>query len=297
MAEGDFKMKAIEQIGGAITILNAVATGKGAAAGIATYSKVKVEPAKGVIFDISPAYSDGRLLEACLTLFQEITDIIPENLKITTESPFPPERGLKTSSAISTGVFLALSNYYGVKMDVLKALEYSAQASVNAGVSITGAYDDAAACYFGGIAFTDNTKKEILGLYNSPKGFDVILLIPAEKLSKKEVNIEKIDKEILKEALDAFENKRIFEAIYYNTIAYAPLLHPHFEHIERLEELGAEIVGMNGTGPSLFAIIKPSLSSEFIETVERTGHYETIKTKFRPLSHKGLEVFYNVNRE
>lgn len=291
-------MKEIEiSIGGAVTILNATVTGIGAAMGIQEFSTVTVEKGNGIIFDISPALSDGRLLEACVSVFSEATGISPSDIKISTKSPFPPERGLKTSSAISTGTLQALAKYYEVDIPIEKILEYGAQASINAGVSITGAYDDAAACYFGGVAHTDNNRKEILSLMNSPRGFDIILLIPPDNLPKNQVNLEKVDRELVKSALEAFENRKLFEAIYYNTMAFGQVLLPHFEHVERLEALGAEIVGMNGTGPSLFAIIQPSKSKEFMDLVEATGHYETIRTRPRPLTQEGLEVFYHVDNQ
>ncbi|RMG30003.1 MAG: shikimate kinase [Methanobacteriota archaeon] len=287
--------KTSETIGGAVTILNATVTGIGAAMGILEFSKINIEENKGIMFDIFPPISDGRLLEACLSVFAERTGIVPNDIKITTESPFPPEKGLKTSSAISTGAIKALADYYEVEIPIEKLLEYSAEASINAGVSLTGAYDDAAACYFGGVAYTDNNKKEILSLMNSPKGFDIILLVPPESLPKNKVNVEKVDKVLVKEAMEAFEKRKLFEAIYYNTLAFGQVLLPNFEHVERLEALGAEIVGLNGTGPSLFAFIQPSKSEQFIELVEATGHYTTIKTKPRPLTKKGLEVYYNVD--
>ncbi len=288
--------KTTTTIGGAVTILNATVTGIGAAMGILEFSKVSIERATGIIFDIVPALSDGRLLEACLSVFSENTGIVPENIRIRTESPFPPEKGLKTSSAISTGVMKALAEHYEVNIPIEKILEYGAQASINAGVSLTGAYDDAAACYFGGVAYTDNNRKEILSLMNVPKGFDIILLIPPKNLPKSQVKLEKVDRDLINEAVEAFEQRKLFEAIYYNTLAFGQVLLPNFEHVERLEALGAEIVGLNGTGPSLFAVIQPRKSNEFIELVEFTGHYETIKTKPRPLTKEGLEVFYHVDR-
>ncbi len=285
----------VVEIGGAVTVLNAIATGIGAAIGINTFSKVTIEPSEQDIFEINPPMSDGRLIEACLHEFKSQYGVELGGLKITTTSPFPPSRGLKTSSAISTALVKGLATYFQMDLSISQIIELAANASINAMVSITGAYDDAYACYFGGVVYTDNKKKEVLGMFNAPTGFDVLLLVPKDDLPKTRVNVDNIDRSLLAEARNAFEERKLFEAIYYNTMAYAPLLHPNFAHIEKIEELGAEIVGLNGAGPSLFAVCKPSRTKQIRKSLEVVTHYEIIETKFRKLTQEGLEVFYNVD--
>ncbi|MDO5846189.1 MAG: hypothetical protein Q4Q04_04610, partial [Methanocorpusculum sp.] len=51
-----------------------------------------------------------------------------------------------------------------------------AKASIAAKISITGAYDDAAACLLGGLVFTDNKNMRLLRRTAMPEEYAVVIL-------------------------------------------------------------------------------------------------------------------------
>ena len=72
-------------------------------------------------------------------------------LELDFSSNIPTGYGLKSSSAISTAVVLAVSKAFGYNMTDEQILKLGSKTSIETKVSITGAYDDACACYFGRI--------------------------------------------------------------------------------------------------------------------------------------------------
>ena len=93
---------------------------------------------------------------------------VDTGIDIKTSSTLPVASGLSSSSATSNAVVLA--TYQALLNDGLVSdgtwddkdiLNLAIDASLKAGVTITGAFDDASASYFGGLTITHNPRREI----------------------------------------------------------------------------------------------------------------------------------------
>ena len=96
---------------GAVSIVSAIATGNGATLGIDTFVKTELDVKAGTGIHIT---SENKTISSRL-INKVVENIIPKKqlekirLEIDVESNIPTGYGLKSSSAISTGVAMALS--------------------------------------------------------------------------------------------------------------------------------------------------------------------------------------------
>ena len=143
---------------GAISIVNAIATGKGATLGISKNIDVIIETSQGHGITTE---TNGKLLRSRL-INRVVEKIVPKKelqktkLKILLDSEVPTGYGLKSSSAISSAVALGCAKLFKPNMNDTEILNAGVKASIETKVSLTGAYDDACACYYGGFVVTDN---------------------------------------------------------------------------------------------------------------------------------------------
>ena len=161
---------------GAISIVNAIATGKGAALGVLLRTEAEVELSEGkgeIAVEIKGHKEDPTLVKVCvektLTRCQRTM-----NAKVRTSSEIPVGKGLKSSSSVSNAVILATLSAIDVRLDDLAAVKLGVEASLEAGVSITGALDDACACFFGGACVTDNLNMELFKREDVDEALEVL---------------------------------------------------------------------------------------------------------------------------
>jgi shikimate kinase len=246
---------------GAATIVNAMATGMGGAFAIelrvtATVTIVEGGKIEGKI--VNGADESTELMETCVS---RVLEMAGGNLGalVETRSDLPVARGLSSSSACSNAVVLATASALG-KLDhetgpdsVL--LNAGIDASVEAGVTVTGAFDDASASFYGGAVITDNARREIMRREEMPE-LEVAILVPEERSYSGEVDLERIrllspQVEIAhREALEG----DIFRAITLNGLIFcASLSYDPHPAIIALES-GALAAGLSGKGPAFVAI-------------------------------------------
>jgi shikimate kinase len=152
---------------GAITVVNAMATGRGAALGIRLWTKAKVELTNyaGCVSGriLNDAEESDSLLRATVIRVLRRYGLhrrFGANVEITSNIPIAV--GLKSSSAVSNAVTLATVKALGKRVTDHEILRLAVKSSLDAGVTLTGAFDDASACYFGGLVVTDNKRNKIL---------------------------------------------------------------------------------------------------------------------------------------
>ena len=234
--------------------------------------------------------SDDTLVTSCIQTVEDEFDIVIDKMKIRTFSNLPAARGLKTSSSISCTMIKALLRYYQINSSPDKIIQMSASASIDAGVSITGAIDDAYAAYLGGVSFTENKSRRLITHKQIPVdmgGLEVLLLVPSYNNPKSLVldELDRIDMQLLKEALEFMRKGRIQEAINCNTSAYAPLLLRDPELVDDLYTLGLDIVGLNGAGPSLFTLVKTSKINGTITNINNSfTDLQLVRSLFRNIA-------------
>ena len=244
-------------IHGAISIVNAIATGKGATLGISKKVNVEMETANGngVIIEIQNKPMKSRLITGV------IQKIIPKNelskikLRVSVDSEIPTGYGLKSSSAISTAVAMASAKLFKPKMTDFEILSTGVDASLETKVSLTGAYDDACACYYGGFVVTDNYRKKIIHYEKCLNRVSAVIFIPK---SRKRGNIRK-----LKVSSSDFENawnlakkSDYWNAMILNGLATSAILSSEPKIIPKLIENGALGASVSGNGPSIAAIVR-----------------------------------------
>jgi len=161
-------LKAIVRSPGSATVINAISTGCGSAFGINLHVTVKasLKPSKKTF--TADRDVDTTLMEICVDEVLKKLEV-DTGIDIKTSSTLPVASGLSSSSATSNAVVLA--TYQALLNDGLVSdgtwddkdiLNLAIDASLKAGVTITGAFDDASASYWGGISITDNLKRTII---------------------------------------------------------------------------------------------------------------------------------------
>jgi shikimate kinase len=103
---------------------------------------------------------------------------VSANLRVFTHGDLPPVGGLKSSSAVVNSTIAALSSLVGVRLSPMELLRLNAESSMEAGLSITGALDDAAASLLGGLVVTDNRGMRIIRWMSVPR-MGVLVYVPS----------------------------------------------------------------------------------------------------------------------
>lgn len=247
---------------GAVTIVNAIASYKGAALGInlTTTAEVEfVERSRRIDVELV-GYSEEdkglavKAVEAVLKRFR----IRGFGAKVRTWSDIPVAKGLKSSSVASNAIILATLSALGKELGDLEAVNLGVDASIEAGVTITGAFDDASASYFGGLVVTDNFRREVLRREDLPGDLVVLLYIPPEKVYTMTVNKERLRS--LGPLVDQVHALALrgepWKAMTLNGLVYASALGHPTEIIVDAIEAGALASSLSGTGPAYAAIME-----------------------------------------
>lgn len=267
----------------AISVVNALATGKGATIGIALKCKIRatlvgrksipnVPRMSGVV--IKSDFKDHHnLVETCRRYTEQfMKSTIPEDkiISLTIESQIPPAVGLKSSSAISIASVRAISRVLSGELGYNSVLKISCQASKDSGASITGAYDDAAACLLGGMVLTDNSKFRIVKHARVPASLGEIVIIRVpEKETKYTSSVDtKVYSSLKKDSMKAFEyakQGKLAQAMLLNSIIQCVALGYSFEPISSAIDEGATASGISGKGPAIAALCQTQKLAHSIE--------------------------------
>lgn len=276
-------MSATGTAGGAGTLVNAMATGKGAAFGLGFHVKAHIDgsPSWTVTSngeEFSPAASKLAIESArqvCLTT----RDRKPHHIDV--DSDIPPERGLKSSSAVSVAVIQATLAAHDLTWPSSRILKSAARAGLRSGTSVTGAYDDASACLLGGAVVTDNRRFKIVKKGELPRNIAALVHVPETRLPTSAVR--KVDfssvRTVVREAWEHARSGEYDKAMIINSAAYAGILgHETKFTFEALRE-GAWAAGLSGKGPAEIALgprrtleqIRTSYPSSFVVPLRRGG--------------------------
>lgn len=241
------------------TLVNAIATGKGAAFGLdlRIFSIVKLDPDLGGIEGkIQGSRESPKLVEICVKKVLQRFGRDDLGARVQTTSNIPIAAGLSSSSAAANATILATSDAIGKRLKPMEALEMGIDAAFEAGVTLTGAMDDAAASMLGTGVATDNRARRIIKEFKIPKNLKVAIFIPPSKiytssLAKKNLNPIKNSVE---EAHRLVLSGKIWEAMVLNGLAYSFALKQ--EPGPTLEALRSGVLGsgLTGTGPATVAV-------------------------------------------
>ncbi len=260
---------------GAATIVNAIATGKGAAFGITLETDAVVELSKGpgeIILAESP--EGGDLVAGCIRSVASKAPGRPDvHGEVHVRSDIPISRGLKSSSAVSNAVVLATNRALGAGLSDMDLVLAGIEESVKAKVTITGAFDDASACYFGGVVATDNRTFTILHRARMDPDLNVLLHVPDRRISKESVkglDFSPIRRDVEK-AFELALNGEHLKAMELNSRAYSKVLDVSEEVAQDARKKGALAAGISGTGPATAIVCEPSAVGQIMGVLEKHG--------------------------
>ena len=239
----------------AISIVNAIATGKGATLGISKKIDITIKelPGKGIVIESDGKTVSSRLINEVIKQIIPVNELAKTKLKVSLNSEIPTGYGLKSSSAISSAVSLGCAKLFRPDMNETEILRIGVDASIKTKVSLTGAYDDACACYYGGFNVTDNYNKKII---HSEKCLDDISAIIFLPKSRKRGKIKKLVtlSNVFERAWNFARNSDYWNAMIINGLATSAILGSDPKIISKLIENGALGASISGNGPSIAAI-------------------------------------------
>ncbi|HMK46728.1 MAG TPA: shikimate kinase, partial [Methanocella sp.] len=175
--------------------------------------------------------------------------------KIRTTSDIPIASGLKSSSAAANATVIATCRAVQQNMDPLDMIRIGVHAALDAGVSVTGAFDDACASMLGGVVVTDNRKKTLIKREALKSA--VIVYAPDKKSFSAHTNVKKsrLIAPWVEMAFDLAIKGEYGKAMGLNGFLYCSALGYSTEPMLTALEKGVAGVSLSGTGPSYVALV------------------------------------------
>ena len=242
---------------GAVSIVSAIANKKGATLGIELKVEVTIETSegKGIVIQSENRSLSSRLINKTIEKIVSKKDLEKNKILITLTSEIPTGYGLKSSSAISSAIALACAKIFKPKLTDKQILVAGVDASIESKVSITGAYDDACSCYYGGFNVTDNGKRKRIHFERIPSNLIAVIFIPK---NRKRGNLKKLKilSPVFNNAWELAKGKKYWESMTINGLATSAILNSDPKIIIDLIAKGALAASVSGNGPSIAAIVK-----------------------------------------
>ncbi len=270
---------------GSATVVNAIATGKGAAFGVDLRVRAKVELVKdskkitGRM--IGEMGESPKLIEICVRRVLEHLGLRRTyGAQVETRSEVPVAVGLSSSSAAANATVLATFAALGRRPQPKLVLNIGIDAAFEAGVTVTGALDDAAASLYGFGVVTDNLKRCVIRRFKVDPKLKAVLYVPRSKSYTSKINQAQLRQ--IKSGVEVAHRMaiqgRFWEALSFNGLLYSSALDQ--DPLPALEAMakGALAAGLTGTGPATVAVAK-SNTAKAIERVWRARPGKVIITK------------------
>lgn len=248
---------------GSATIINAIATGYGSAFGIGLDIECVAKTTSDSIKCMNDVGADTQLMELCVkNVFEHYN--IDENefgIDLKTKSKLPMASGLSSSSASSNAIVKVtssiISDEFNLKaLDDLEIINMAIDASLQAGVTITGSFDDATASYFGGVVVTDNKNREFI-IKEEMDDYLILVYMPNyySKSGDSDARRMRLLSPLVETAFKFACDKDYFKALNLNGLIYSATL--GFDSTIAIDALseGALASGLSGTGSSFVAIV------------------------------------------
>lgn len=279
-------MKKTVRSPGSATIINAIATGYGSAFGIGLDIECEAKTTDSGIICFNDVGADTTLMDLCVgKVFNHYN--IDENdfgISLKTKSNLPMASGLSSSSASSNAIVKVASTIISDEFNLnpltdLEVINMAIDASIEAGVTITGSFDDATASYFGGVVVCNNAKREFI-IKEKMDEYPILVYMPNfySKSGDSDANRMKLLAPLVETAFDFASKKDYFKALNLNGLLYSATL--GFDSAIAVDALqsGALASGLSGTGSSFVAVVE----NESIDDVKQSwDKYEgrVIQTK------------------
>jgi len=267
-------MKKTVRSPGSATIINAIATGFGSAFGIGLDIICDAKSTSESITCSNDVGADDKLMKLCAEKVFNHYDINDSDfgIDLKTKSSLPMASGLSSSSASSNAIVKAVSSIVSEEFDLkplndMEIINMAIDASLDAGVTITGSFDDATASYFGGVVVTDNRKREFL-LKEKMEEHPILVYMPNFYSKSGDSNPDrmKLLSSLVETAFEFAKQKNYFKALNLNGLIYSATLGFDSKIAVDALEAGALASGLSGTGSSFVAIVSDDSIDEVKET-------------------------------
>ena len=246
---------------GAATIINAIALGKGAAFGVDLWTKAEVKLTDEPNVFKAEIASDTK--ESTILIEKTVSKVLQKfglnnsfGAKIKTWSNIPIAKGLKSSSVAANVVALASIAALGKTLPDIDVVNLSVDAAFEAKVTVTGAFDDACASYFGGIVITDNLNREIIKQLSFAEDLMVLFHVPPEKAYTVDSNLKRLQtiKPLVEVAYKEALEGKVWEALTLNGLIYSSASGYNPAIAVDALAAGAIAAGLCGKGPAVTAL-------------------------------------------
>lgn len=259
-------MRSLSTVHGAISIVNAVATGFGSAMGISLEVQVEIIADRGS----GITFRSGE----CTPMIRHIIDnilpvefVMENHLSVLINSEIPTGVGLKSSSAVSCAMALACTGLIDNKINDTYVIDSAINGSLFAKTTITGAYDDSAACYYGGFVTTDNLGRKLLR--TDPCNPDVVAIIQVpEKRQRGDISKLKLVSNLYNDAFNLAYAGDYWKAMILNGLLTSSMLVENYLPARLALENGALAAGVTGNGPAVAAVAYRENVSNIKEVLE-----------------------------
>ena len=247
---------------GSATIINAIATGFGSAFGIGLDIECVAKTTSEGIACMNDVGADNTLMELCAQKVFNFYGIDEKDfgIDLKTKSRLPMASGLSSSSASSNAIVKVVSSIISEVFDLkpledLEVINMAIDASLEAGVTITGSFDDATASYFGGVVVTDNKNRKFI-IKEDMDEYPVLVYMPNyySKSGDSDPDRMKLLAPLVETAFDFACNRDYLKALNLNGLIYSATL--GFDSTIAIDalEAGALASGLSGTGSSFVAV-------------------------------------------
>ncbi|MCW4054632.1 MAG: shikimate kinase [Candidatus Bathyarchaeota archaeon] len=285
------KAKAVTH--GAATIVNAIALGKGAAFGVDLWTKaeVKLTDESNVItgqITSDPSESTVLIERTVERVFKKFNVEERFGAKVKTWSNIPVARGLKSSSAAANSIALATVAALNETLDDLEVVKLGVDAAFEAKVTVTGAFDDACASYFGGAVVTDNIERKLLKRVKLPDDLKVLFHVPSRKAYTGDSDVKRLIpiKPLVEVAYIEALKENFWAALSLNGVIYSSALGYNASVASDALAAGALAAGLCGKGPAVTAVV----SSDKIDSVRAALQSHEGEILQARLNHKKAKV-------
>ena len=277
--------KAVAVAHGAATIVNAIALGKGAAFGVDLWTRAEVQltDEPGVIraeIVSDPKESTLLIEKTASRVLKRFSSEKRFGVKIKTLSNIPIARGLKSSSVAANATALATTAALGKTLGDLEIIKLGVEAAFDAKVTVTGAFDDACASYFGGIAITDNSKQELIKQLPLPKDLTVLFHVPPQKSYTINCNVDRLRtlKPLVEIAFEKALEGKVWEALTLNGLIYSSASKLNTTIAVDALAAGAVAAGLCGKGPAVTAVV-PNDRVDLVEAALQRYEGEVLRVQ------------------
>ncbi len=261
---------------GAISILNAFPTGKGGALGVDLWTRAKLSLREGPgqisgFISSDPKESDRLAVMVVQKTLKHYGYERKLHGEVITSSNIPASVGLKSSSAAANAVALAAASAIDEEPDDDTLVGIGVEASIEAGVSLTGAYDDSFASYHGGAVLTDNDHRKVEKILKIPRDIRILILVPPRKTRTGQIDRTRFApiRRISELAYGEANNGHIWDALTLNGLALSSVLGEDPRPALSAIEAGAFGAGLSGKGPAVAAIVDENGSEAVRQAFEK----------------------------